>query len=47
MKSASTGINAPSSDGVVVLNDGVMRMVGIPLFGIVIPKGLFFRRALG
>lgn len=43
MKSASTGIKAPSSEGVVVLNDGTMRMVGIPLFGIIIPNitGLF------
>jgi sensor histidine kinase YesM len=43
MKSASTGIKAPSTEAIVILNDGVMRMIGIPLFGIVIPNvtGLF------
>lgn len=43
MKAVSTGIKAPSDEGVVVLHDGAMRMAGIPLFGIVIPNitGLF------
>lgn len=43
MKSASTGIKAPQSEGGVVLNDRAIRMAGIPLFGIVIPNitGLF------
>lgn len=43
MKTASTGIKAPQDEAGVVLNDGAMRMVGVPLFGIVIPNitGLF------
>lgn len=43
MKFASTGIKTIPGEGVIALNDRTMRMVGIPLFGVVIPNitGLF------
>lgn len=43
MKAAPSGIKAEQTDGGIILNDNLMRIVGIPLFGIAIPNitGLF------
>ena len=43
MKATSTGIIEDQSSGGIILNDKLMRIIGIPLFGIVIPNitGLF------
>lgn len=43
MKAASTGIKVDQNDKGIILNDKLMRIIGIPLFGIAIPNiaGLF------